>query len=357
MKFVFWQNIVSPHMSYFLRNLSKNYQVILAVDKIMNDDRSSQGWEVPNLGKVEIIVIKDLNDVLNLVNDQNENKHLFSGFNISPLIDKAFRLIIKNRKVNFICESGIELGLKKYPRLLKYGYLSFRYNKSIENFFAMGDLGVNWYIKAGFDPKKIHKFQYTIELPKDSELQFKEQTNNDNYYRFTFIGQLIVRKGIDNLINALSKVKYQNWHLNIIGDGVLKNELIKRVKILGLNEKITFNGTKNNQEVMTFLTNYSDYLILPSRFDGWGAVVNEALSRGVKVITNEKCGASSMIRNDFFGKIYKEGDEQSLVVTLERIMYDDRKNNVDDRIKLSALYKKENQEFVLQSFIDKFYKK
>jgi glycosyltransferase involved in cell wall biosynthesis len=357
MKFIFWQNIVSPHMSYFLRNLSEEYEVVLVVDCIMSEDRLKQGWEVPNLGKLKIIIINDLSDVLELINVKNENQHFFSGFNISPLINKAFKLIIKKRKVNLICESGIELGIKKYPRLLKYSYLSYRYNEYIENFFAMGDLGVNWYKKTGFNPNKIHKFQYTIELPNASELQFKEMLINDNNYRFTFVGQLIVRKGIDNLINALSNVKNQNWHLNIIGDGIMKNELLDKVEHLNLSDKITFIGSINNQDVMTFLTASSDYLILPSRFDGWGAVVNEALSRGVKVVTNQKCGASCMIRNDFFGKIYKEGDEQSLVVTLEGILDENRNNTIEDRIKLSTLYKKENQEFVVQSFIDKFFKK
>jgi glycosyltransferase involved in cell wall biosynthesis len=357
MKFIFWQNIVSPHLSFFLRNLSEIYPVILVVDRLMDEDRIKQGWEVPYLGNVKIMIIGDLNDVNHLINNQNEYHHFFSGFNISPIIHKAFNLIIKNKKVNIISESGIELGFKRLPRLLKYSYLAFRYNKCIDNIFAMGDLGVNWYKKTGFNPNIIHKFQYTIELPEDSGLQFEDFVSNDNFYRFTFIGQLITRKGVDNLINAFFKVKNNNWNLNIIGDGVMRKEIYNRVKDLNLSDKITFHGIKNNTEVMSFLTHDSDYLILPSRFDGWGAVVNEALSRGVKVITNEKCGASCMIMDEFFGKKYKEGDEQSLILTLDSILAVKRKNILDDRIKLAALYKEENQEKVLRKFITIFNKK
>ena len=76
-------------------------------------------------------------------------------------------------------------------------------------------------------------------------------------------------------------------------------------------------------------------------------------SKIMKVVTNEKCGASIMIKNDFYGKKYREADMQSLILTLENILSDERKNAVDDRIKLAALYKEENQEKVLQNFIAK----
>ena len=354
MKFIFWQNIVSPHQSYFLRNLSEDHMVILVVERLMDEDRLKQGWGIPNLGKTRIILINDTDNVNKLLNSSKEYHHIFSGINSYPLISKIFKKIIKNQKVNIISESCIELGFKKWIRFLKYRYLAFRYNSNINNIFAMGDLGVNWYKKTGFIPNKIHKFQYTIELPKDSDLHFQESDKNDNFYRFTFIGQLIARKGIDNLITALSKVENKNWHLNIIGDGIMKVQIIDMISASKLNDKITLYGIKDNQDAMSFLRDNTDYLILPSRFDGWGAVVNEALARGVKVVTNEKCGASIMIKYDFYGKKYREADVQSLILTLENILSDERKNEVDDRIKLATLYKEENQEKVLQNFIAKF---
>lgn len=36
----------------------------------------------------------------------------------------------------------------------------------------------------------------------------------------------------------------------------------------------------------------ADYLILPSLYDGWGAVVNEGLQSGCKVLVSKDCGAS-----------------------------------------------------------------
>lgn len=39
-----------------------------------------------------------------------------------------------------------------------------------------------------------------------------------------------------------------------------------------------------------------DILILPSLHDGWGAVVNEAITMGLYIITSDKCGAKALIK-------------------------------------------------------------
>lgn len=355
MKFIFWQNIVSPHQSYFLRKLSEKFSVVLIVETMMEENRVKQGWEIPDLGKTELIVIKDINDVAYLFPKKKQQFHFFSGIQSYPLINKAFSEIVQNQKVNIIVESPIQLGVKKWIRYFLYRYYAFKYAEKIDNIFAMGDLGVNWYIKAGFNKQNIHRFQYTIEIPNDDDFKFVDLLPEmKNKYRFTFIGQLIKRKGIDNLIRAFSKVKSDNWSLNIIGTGVLQDQISNDINKLGLYSKINLLGVKNNRDAMSFLVENTDYLILPSRFDGWGAVINEALSRGVKVITNEKCGASCLIKNDFMGKIYEENNQKSLIDSLEGILSKPNEITSQDRQYLSHCYKIENQDKVVLDFIDKF---
>lgn len=355
MKFVFWQNIVSPHQSYFLRKLSEIHAVILVVEKLMDDNRKNQGWEIPNLDKIEIIVINNVNEVSYLFEKKDQQYHFFSGINSYPIISKAFREIIKYQNVNVIVESPIQIGMKTWIRYWKYCYLAYKYAGKIDNVFAMGNLGVEWYLKTGFNKHSIHRFQYTIELPNEEELKLINLTSvNKNMYRFTFIGQLIKRKGIDSLIEVFSKLNYDNWNLNIIGNGILKDIINDTVNSLKLNNKIDLLGGKSNREAMLFLLENTDYLILPSRFDGWGAVVNEALARGVKVITNEKCGASCMIQTDFYGRVYKENNKQSIVDIIESILSKNNDISVDERFNLSRLYEIENQEKVVSVFINKF---
>ena len=57
----------------------------------------------------------------------------------------------------------------------------------------------------------------------------------------------------------------------------------------------------------------ADVLILPSVYDGWGAVVNEALQVGCYVICSDACGASDLMKKESrLGKVFRRGDEQAL---------------------------------------------
>ncbi len=47
-----------------------------------------------------------------------------------------------------------------------------------------------------------------------------------------------------------------------------------------------------------------DLLILPSIFDGWGAVVNEALGRGMRVLCSNGCGSSVLLDGEQRGSVF-----------------------------------------------------
>jgi glycosyltransferase involved in cell wall biosynthesis len=115
--------------------------------------------------------------------------------------------------------------------------------------------------------------------------------------RLLFVGQYIRRKGIDLMLRALGPSRGGNWHLNLIGSGPEQAEFTTLAESQGLNGQVTFTGPMPNPEAMSVLAG-ADVLILPSRFDGYGAVVNEALMRGVPAICSVTCGASQVLRRD-----------------------------------------------------------
>jgi glycosyltransferase involved in cell wall biosynthesis len=62
----------------------------------------------------------------------------------------------------------------------------------------------------------------------------------------------------------------------------------------------------------------SDFTILPSRFDGWGAVVNESLSVGTPVVVSRYCGASELLRGRAsLGRVLERLDPVSLAEAIE----------------------------------------
>ena len=109
-----------------------------------------------------------------------------------------------------------------------------------------------------------------------------------------FVGQLIPRKRLDRLLRALAAVRSTDWVFRIIGDGSERRSLEKLALELNLLRRITFTGALDNGAVRNELAN-ADLFVLPSRWDGWGAVVNEALMSGTPVICSSYCGAADLI--------------------------------------------------------------
>jgi glycosyltransferase involved in cell wall biosynthesis len=74
------------------------------------------------------------------------------------------------------------------------------------------------------------------------------------------------------------------------------------VRSLGLANRVTFHGVVSNDAVLSALAQ-GDCAVLPSRFDGWGTLVNESLAAGTPVICTAACGAASLVSSAQLGSV------------------------------------------------------
>lgn len=136
-----------------------------------------------------------------------------------------------------------------------------------------------------------------------------------------FVGQIVHRKGIDLLIEAINPLynRYANLVLTIIGSGEMKHAFVEQVRSLGLSGRIDFEDAISPREIPRRVA-AADLLVLPSRWDGWGVVVNEAFAVGVPVVVSDRCGTADLIENGVNGFVFRSEDVSDLRACLETFL-------------------------------------
>ena len=109
--------------------------------------------------------------------------------------------------------------------------------------------------------------------------------------RFLYSGKLNERKGVDLLVAALDALADRGVEISIdfMGDGPLKPSI--EALASRRPERIRHLGFKEIDDVPPVLA-ACDVLVCPSRYDGWGMVVTEAMAAGMPVVASRATGAA-----------------------------------------------------------------
>ena len=142
--------------------------------------------------------------------------------------------------------------------------------------------------------------------------------------RVIAVGRLDYQKGFDRLIQAWEIVyksgKYNDWRLDIFGQGEWKEMLQEMIDERGLNSSAFINKpTKNIGE------EYADsaMLVMSSNYEGFPMVMIEAMACGLPVVAFDfKCGPKDIISDGENGLIIRNGDIEALAEGMMRLMED-----------------------------------
>lgn len=307
-QFVFWQNIPTHLQARWIRALAANHSpgVWVALESEIPTWRTELGWEVPDYGSASVAVGFSPDMARKIIREAGPHAvHVFSGLGAYPAVHSAFVACIgAGRRVGLMSEcSPANRGIVGCARDLigKLRYL--RFGKRAEFVLAIGEAGPAWFQNLGFAAHLTFEFAYFPPEPPFGERHSGEMWPSGGV-RLLYIGQLIRRKGIDCLLQAVSELGNADWSLGLIGTGREEREMKALAEKLHVASRVQFCGAMANAEAMAVL-NRADILILPSRFDGYGAVVNEALLRGVPVICSDQCGAQQAVKVDpSMGTVY-----------------------------------------------------
>ena len=140
-----------------------------------------------------------------------------------------------------------------------------------------------------------------------------------NVNRYVFVGQLINRKYPDCVIDAIATVeKDKNYSFHIVGEGAMDKKLQKQVLYLKQEKKIVMHGRVPRLDVVGFFNN-SDIFIMISRYEVFGLVYLEAMSRGCITIASKGEGMEGIIKDGINGFLCEAGNTKELISIIQRI--------------------------------------
>ena len=138
-----------------------------------------------------------------------------------------------------------------------------------------------------------------------------------NVLKILWVGRFLGWKRVDTIIRAVAGI--ENVSVDLFGIGPKENQLRKLAS--RLNAPVSFYNPIPISEVRKVMREHDLYILPSNEWEGWGAVVNEALEEGMDVVGTYEAGASSAILPD--GNLFHCGDWQKLkdliTTTRERV--------------------------------------
>lgn len=164
--------------------------------------------------------------------------------------------------------------------------------------------------------------------------------------RLLFVGNLSERKGVTDLLTALSHPGFQDLPLELVfaGDGDIAGYQAK-ANAMGLERNVRFAGWVSQREVGDLMAQ-ADVLVLPSYDEGLPLVILEALANGVAVICTPVGEIPSALHHGVTASFVEPGDVNGLATSLQNLLRQpDLINTLENNGK--ALYE---QKFSLSQF-------
>jgi glycosyltransferase involved in cell wall biosynthesis len=137
-------------------------------------------------------------------------------------------------------------------------------------------------------------------------------------FRILFLGNIIERKGLHTLLEALRQVQ-SVFHLDVVGSNKFDPEYANRIQAYcagnHLAAAVTFHGSLESQSLEQRLRQ-SHVMILPSTYEGFGIAYLEGMGFGLPAIGTTQGAAREIITHDQNGYLIEPGDHSALAALI-----------------------------------------
>ncbi len=186
------------------------------------------------------------------------------------------------------------------------------------------------------------------DIAQNLNFEFKK-SQFDGTLKILFISNLIINKGILDLLDALVYLKNKkiNFKVTIIGAeaDLSKNQLLEYVKQKRLSQYVEYVGAVYGKQKSKYLEK-SDILVFPTKNETFGIVLLEAMQMGVPVIATKEGAIPEIVEDGKTGFLIDKDSPQQLA---EKIIAFSEKPELIVEMGIKARKKYEHQ-YTLEKF-------
>jgi len=149
-----------------------------------------------------------------------------------------------------------------------------------------------------------------------------------NGVKLLFVGGLVPVKGVDILLQACSVLlsKGMEFHLALVGKGPEEENVKQWINSLNLKGNVTLIGEVPHPQIASYFA-AADIFVLPSRQEGLGIVLIEALASGTAIVASRTGGIPDLINDGENGILVNPENIQDLAQSLSELIQDEGLRN------------------------------
>ena len=310
MKIVFISNFLNFHQVALWDSFIKNEieQFVFLETSIIDKERISMGYN-----QIERSYVKNSTTL-----SDDDLKNLFKNTDIvfvGSVDDKrVYRQIKSCKNIVYITEHiKKKTGIKSYLSLQKY-FLKLHLTTLFKNKWCLSSSAFagEEFKNHFFKKNHIFKFGYFPEI---------KCTKDDTYYnkskQVLWVGRFLDWKQTTDVLFLFFHILTLDpeFRLKTIGEGPEQNNIIKEITKNGLLNRCEIIGFQSNKFIIEEMNKSLFFALTSSRGEGWGVVLNEAMSQGCLCLANKNAGATNfLIKNGINGFSYSNYEEMVDVV-------------------------------------------
>lgn len=291
--------------------------------------------DIPTLKLIGRLFIKILRSDADLV--------LIPGFDRPEHWAMLLAAILSGKKRGTFCDST----LYDRPQSMVKGLFKRLFFRLCDGVFCYGQRARQYLVHYGVSQDRIVQRYQAAALPDDYSVEAARASRlrlapPPELPRYLYVGRLSPEKSLDVLLHAFAQVRaaLPAARLVLVGGGPQLDALRSLVTALALGEAVEFTGGMN-QRALAEQYARATCLVLPSRSEPWGLVVNEALHYGCPVVVSDHCGCvPELVADNLSGHVFKTDNADALADAMTRAAVEsDHPDSVADRcLKIIAPY-------------------